>query len=309
MIYFIAPNFNSFISGGNIFNKQIVTALEELGKSVKQLEYPLRPDFKVHFDDTVVVDSIYTMDLDLNQLNDLACKKYFICHLLPSMIGSGHGLEYEKKVLKVFDGIIVNSMFCKNVLDSMDLSSERYLIQPFIDRPVAPEQNDRIKNALLIANWVPVKQLGKMLQCLAKQKQLPLPITVIGSTGMDPAYFKDCMDMITRSELLKEKIHVMGSLDRKATWSNLFQSKVLLDCSSFETYGMAVAEVVSIGKPVLTLGNGNTKYLVPPGSICNSIDDLVDRLINEIWIVPEAQYRKKIITVWGEFLNQFRVWI
>ena len=309
MIYFIAPRFNSFISGGNIFNKQIVDALEDLGNSVKQHEYPFRPEFKVHFDDILVVDSIYVFDLDLNQLADLACKKYFICHLLPSMIGSGLGVEYEKKVLYLFDGIIVNSMFCQNVLNSMDLSSEKYIIQPFVDTPTALDQDDRIKNALLIANWLPVKQFANLLQCLAKQKYLPLTITVIGSTEMDPVYFKDCMHIVANSELLHDKIHVIGSLGRKEIWSKLVQSEVLLDCSSFETYGMAVAEAVSIGLPVLTLGNGNTKYLVPPGSICNSIEVLVDRLIHENWIVPESEYRKKLVTDWDEFLNQFKVWV
>lgn len=306
MIYFVAPDFDSFISGGNIFNKQIYRALQELGMSLKQVEYPFSDMQCATHNDLLLIDSIYINDLKLKQLATQTCKKYFICHLLPSMIAHGKGMKYEKNVLQLFDKIIVNSIFCRDYIIKLKLSSNVEVIQPFIDVPMNMVLDKKRSGAIIIANWLPSKQLHIFLKLLSRKEPLPLPVSIIGSTKMNPDYFKFCKKIISNSEGLKEKVKVFGELGRMETWLALFKSKLLLDCSSFETYGMAVAEAVSIGLPVLSLGNGNIKNLVPPESICDSMDMLVDRLINAKWSKPRTDSIKNIITGWDTFIHQFK---
>ena len=307
MVYIIAPDFVSFISGGNIFNSQIYKALLELGKPVKQIGYPLAPDTLFNKDDILIFDSIFINELDSSQMMSITGKKYFICHLLPSMLGTGRGKKYELKILDLFDKVIVNSRFCFEALRRMGVTAEVVLIQPLIERSIEVSTLDKDANALIIANWLPSKQIDKFLYCLANEKKIPIGISIIGSAGLDPIYFKKCHRIISESQELTSKVRILGELDRQSTLSSLAKSKLLLDCSAFETYGMAVAEAVANGVPVLTLGNGNTANLISADSICNSIEEMVNRLISQNWTVAKAIIKDKLITDWQAFLNQFQV--
>jgi glycosyltransferase involved in cell wall biosynthesis len=307
MIYFVAPDFVSFISGGNVFNSQIYKAIQESGKAVKQIGYPLSPDLNIGKDDILLIDSIYVDILDIRQLIDLTCKKYFICHLLPSMIGGGRGKSYELQILRQFDKIIVNSRFCFDVLVSMGVSNNLIIIEPYIDRSFNITRIGQTANALIIANWLPSKQIDKLLRCLALEKTISLCISIIGSNRLDPIYFSECCQIISGSEELTKKIKILGELNRNDTLATLVNSSILLDCSSFETYGMAVAEAVASGLPVLTLGNGNIKNIVPAESICNSIEHLVRRFMEQDWTSPVMDEKNKLITHWDTFLNQFKL--
>ena len=306
MIYFVAPDFKSFISGGNVFNNQIYNALLDLEKPVKQICYPLEPEYIIGKDDILIVDSIFINDLDSSQLIGLPCKKYFICHFLPSMIGKGRGKYYELKILELFDTIIVNSHFCFEILLNMGVSKGLIIIEPFIDQFFNISPGDQNENALIIANWLPSKQIDQFLLCLTKEKSIPISITIIGSTGMDPFYFKGCSRIISNSQELTHKIRILGEVDRKDTQLVLANSGLLLDCSAFETYGMAVAEAVAIGVPVLTLGNGNITNIVSTTSICTSLEEMVTRLINHNWPSAISNPKVKLITEWDAFLDQFR---
>ncbi len=305
MMKFFAPSPNGFVSGGNIFNQQIVKALRELKCKVKYADYN-QGWFDASHKEVLMFDSILVNELDSDFLKGTVNKKIFLIHLLPSMIGQGQGQEFEKQLLSIFDLIVVNSTYSKEYITTNFGLHKSVLVNPFIDLPEEFERNPIPGKAIMVANWLPAKQIDIFLSILST-KDIPkeLKIHILGDNSLDKPYFEKCLSIIKQSESLKKSIVLEKPMPHDELWYEFDTAELFIDTSSFETYGMAVAEAVAAKVPVLTLGNGNVKNLVPRDAICTKMEELIERMISRKWTpMNTTTENHEIITEWSKFKAQ-----
>lgn len=314
MIYFVAPHPDSFISGGNRMNQQIVQGLEELGAQVIFIGLEQFNVIQSKPLDQFFIDSIYLHPIDSDQLNVMESKKIFVLHLLPSMIDPMSDLEQERMILNSFDLIIVNSQFSKDYLTRyIGWNKSILIVQPFIESQCMNTHIKKNRQVILISNWLPNKQIYEFLIALLShipEQVKSLEIHIYGDTTMNKDYFQKCQALISASTWLSHSMHIHGTKDHKSMIEIMKQSCLMIDPSSFETYGMAVAEAIVLGLPVISLGAGHVKYLIGQGKSrsCTSMQELVQKMLEFVQgkfeITPNPI--KSIIYQWPDFLNQLK---
>lgn len=84
-----------------------------------------------------------------------------------------------------------------------------------------------------------------------KKYTMPLPELVIAGPGIDTAYGKDMLKKVNESEVLKQRVHFVGMVSGDSKWGALYGCEAFILSSHQENFGIAVAEALSCGKPVL----------------------------------------------------------
>jgi glycosyltransferase involved in cell wall biosynthesis len=282
MIYFVCPDPQLFISGGNLFNLQILEGLKVLGEAVISFPFQTFSKLKTNSRDIILLDSIYMNEIQTFSIDHLPGIKMMLIHLLPSMLDNKRNQHTEKVVLEKFDLILANSRYSLEYLMDMQLPEGKIkMIQPWT---IVPELNKHIKRQKLIvvANWFPAKQIDLLLQKLSEHA-LPDGLTIhfYGETQIDNNYWKHCISILEGNPGLTKHILLEGVAKPDELQKIYAETLCLVDVSLFESYGMAVTEAIVSGIPVLTLGNGQVRHWIGQGSCmgCKNIDDLIDKLV------------------------------
>lgn len=309
MIYFICPDPAGFISGGNLFNLQILQGLATSGVRLTPLTIESFSSLNMLPGDHLILDSIYLDKIPSLGLNEVQCTKMILIHLLPSMVDHNKDPNIEKEVLNGFDCILANSPFTRDYLLDMQVPENRIqIIQPFI--PIVPDGTPTQWNkTILVANWFPAKQIDLLIKQLVLHELPPdLMIRIYGDTEVDPSYFKFCQSIWEDFPRIKKHLSIERSVSPEKMHTIYKQTKCMVDLSSFETYGMAVAEAIVAGVSVLTLGKGHVKNLIGQGKClgCSHPEELVNRLIQlHVGELDIPAYPiHDIITDWELFTRQ-----
>ena len=314
MVYLVAPDPNSFISGGNIFNQQILDGFASLNIQHERIVFEDCFEYCTHPKDTLIFDSIYFDDLTIEFVKGIRAKKCFLIHLLPSMLGDDIVLSKEKPLLHCFDTILANSQYtCDYLMEKMGGFKSIVIVQPFIKLFVSDQNNSSKKRIIHVANWSPSKQIDLLLSEMAIQS-LPqnLIIYFYGDSQRDQHYFNSCKEILDSNPKLSKHVMIMGSINHDQLVQLYEDATLLIDTSAMETYGMAVAEALINNIPVLSLGNGNVKHLIQRnnGIICSNMKELIFQLIkysnDEIQLSTVRLNQDHIIFDWNKFLIQFK---
>lgn len=278
MIYFICPDPEGFVSGGNIFNRQVLRGFDELHIPVCRIPVSETGTLNTTEKDVLLLDSIYFNELPSIGWNHLKGLKMILVHLLPSMLDKSLQVKSEKELLNSFDFILANSLFTMEYLSGLSLHHPQILlVQPWVEGVGTPVNSVPSKN-IVISNWYPAKQIDVLLKHLASHK-LPegLILHFYGDLNVDPGFTRHCLSILDEQHQLKNHVAIGGVIQHEDLFKIYRQSSCLLDVSRFESYGMSVAEAIVSGVQVLTLGNGNLKYMVGQGRclFCKSMDDLI----------------------------------
>lgn len=282
MIYFVCPDPQLSISGGNLFNLQILEGLKLLGETVVSFPFQTFRTLKPKSRDIILLDSIYMNEIQTFSINQQPGFKMMLIHLLPSMLNNKSNQQAEKAVLENFDLILANSRCTRDYLMDMQVPGEKIkMMQPWT---MVQELNNDIKRhkLIVVANWFPAKQVDLLLQQLSLHS-LPDGLTIhfYGDTQVDIKYWKHCLSILEGNPGLAKHILLEGVVKQAELRKIYTETLCLVDVSLFESYGMAVTEAIVSGTPVLTLGNGQVKYWIGQGSCmdCKNIDDLIDKLV------------------------------
>ncbi|MEP7320987.1 MAG: glycosyltransferase family 4 protein [Saprospiraceae bacterium] len=310
MIYLVAPDPASFISGGNRFNQQILNGLSSLGLAYKRIDFVELDESKTNEENIVIFDSLYIEQLSIHLLNRIKAKKVFLIHLLSSMVDRRDNISNEQTLLSGFDLIIANSVFTKDYCtQTLGLVNNIAIVQPFIEKNQKIRDHSFRHKFIHVANWVPEKQIDLFLLALAKHK-LPEDFSIYfyGDLHRSEEYFDHCKSVMDEYPDLKKHIHLTGILSHAMLLEEYEHAKLMIDTSSMETYGMAVAEAIAHGVPVISLGNGNTKLLINKsnGIVVKNMDEMVISILS--FYRGELRFDQPdsvdIITEWSLFSNQ-----
>ncbi len=135
--------------------------------------------------------------------------------------------------------------------------------------PGAPEGSpaDRLASGelrlLCVATLTPRKGHALLLEALGRLTHMAWRLDCVGSTGRDPATAA-AIARLVRSLGLEGRVRLRGELDERALARRYARADAFVLASYFEGYGMALAEAVAYGLPIVSTTGGAIPETVPP---------------------------------------------
>jgi glycosyltransferase involved in cell wall biosynthesis len=182
--------------------------------------------------------------------------------------------------------------------------------EPGTDPAPRAEGSGGIPRLISVGSVTARKGYDVLIAALARIKDLNWESRIAGSIDRDLAAAKTVRDAIAK-HALQDRVHLLGSLDDATLDAEYHKANVFVLPSHFEGYGMAFAEALSRGLPVVGCAGGavvntvpsDTGILVPPGDDTALADALRKFLTDSSELKRRAdaawRYAKKLPT-WSD---------
>ncbi len=176
----------------------------------------------------------------------------------------------ETEALAHAEHVIVTSPSTQTTLVSqMNVPVDKIsIVLPGIERPDLAEVTHCSRRAdagtrlLCVGSLVPRKGQLHLVEALGQLKHLSWHLDMIGETRFDPEYAQQVRSQIERYDL-EDRVQVRGGIP-KAELSDFYQSAdIFVLPTYYEGYGMAFAEAMSYGLPIISSGDGAVTSTVP----------------------------------------------
>jgi glycosyltransferase involved in cell wall biosynthesis len=196
----------------------------------------------------------------------------------------------ERAALAHISGVIVTSnATARLVAADYGVPAERITVAPPGNDPVPQSQgsSDGIVRLLAVGAVVPRKGFDVLVAALATLADLPWQLVIAGDLTRDRNTASALRTEIARS-MLEDRVTLLGAVSPQRLASLYAAADAFVLASRFEGYGMAYAEAVSRGLPVIGTNAGaipdtvppDAGLLVPPGDAV-ALTDALRRLLTE----------------------------
>ncbi|MDQ2644832.1 MAG: glycosyltransferase family 4 protein [Myxococcota bacterium] len=290
MLTLFLPRESHTLSGGNLYNRELLAALR---RQVEVATPPIDELWNVLARGTAGTYLIDTLDLGAAPaIERRAPGQRFglLVHHLPSLEPglrlSDPARELERQVLGRFDFWVTTSTFARHLLLARDLPSDRVFSVPpglgAVERG-ARELGSSL-SALSAGNLIPRKGLLPLLTALARsvRDDDDFTLSIAGRHDAHPEYAEACRQLVTNSPRLEKRITFLGAVPPEQMPALYRQSSLFVSASEMETFGMALQEARAFGVPILALDRGNAREHVEVGRtgvLTASLDDLCAALL------------------------------
>ncbi|HKU44251.1 MAG TPA: glycosyltransferase family 4 protein [Polyangiales bacterium] len=273
-LVFALPAGSSEISGGNLYNQQLLAALTRAGavSTLSIAECLARV--------ALGAPGVYFIDsLDLEAFADFPAQRpgqYFglIVHHLPSLepgVAPDHpALALERALLPRFDLFLVTSPFTADVLRARGLAGARILTVP--PAPPPPLSAARAEPSApftfaMIGNLIPRKGVLALLEALASQMRDTdqFQLELAGRSDIDRDYAGSCLKL-AQTPKLRSIVRYLGTVPHAQIAECYGRAVAVVSASSMETFGMALQEARAHGVPILALDGGYARQHFTPGA-------------------------------------------
>ena len=197
--------------------------------------------------------------------------------------------ETERAALAAAARVVVTSeATARVVIADYGVPSQRvHVVRPGTDpAPPAPGSSDGIVRLLSVGSVVPVKGYDLLIAALATLTDMPWQLTIAGDRTRDRAAAAQ-LDADIAAYGLGGRVAVLGAMPPADITELYLASDVFVLASRFEGYGMALAEAIAHGLPVVSTMAGaipdtvpaDAGLLVPPDN-AEALAQALRRLIN-----------------------------
>jgi len=180
----------------------------------------------------------------------------------------------ERDALRQVRGVIVTSPSTARALADYDMSLEQCaVVVPGTDpAPLAHGSGSAELGLLCVASLTPRKGHAVLLRALAQLKDHPWRLRCAGSADLDPATAAE-LSVLAETLGLAARMEFLGELDEAALADEYQRADLFVLASYHEGYGMALAEALAHGLPMISTTAGaipdtvptDAGLLVPPG--------------------------------------------
>lgn len=297
------------ISGGYLYDRQLVATLHAQGDHVEIISLPWR-NYPHHLLDnfsSTLLQRLQRLSIDvliqdelnhpsLAWLNHRLQTSYPILSLVHHMRcdeqrpGWQNVLyrQIEKRYLESVDGFIFNSQTTRLAVDRVSSIKDRpwVIATPAGDR-LNPDihANEIIRRAhqtgplrlVFLGSLIPRKGLHTLIEALARLPKDSYSLDVIGNSQGYPAYTRRLHRMVKQLGLTS-RVRLMGSQQDAAIANVLRESQVLVVPSSYEGFGIVYLEGMGYGLPAIgttqgaaaeIIDTGENGYLIDPEDSAN----------------------------------------
>ena len=285
-IVFVVPGPITTRTGGYIYDARIVEGLRRRGARVEVLEFTESSPDTADDDpgaDTVALTllpdrAVVVIDgLALTAIADIVereADRLTIVALVHLPIAAGVGLdaaaaeqirEREGRALRAARRVIVTSAATIPLLASYDVPKGAiHVVEPGTDRaPAARGSDGDTVHLLCVATVNAGKGHEILLRALARVPARNWQLTCAGSLTRDPAAVERVHRVVVELGL-EDRVQLVGELDANSIAVCYSTADVFVLATLQETYGMAVAEALAHGLPIVSTTTGAIPSLVGP---------------------------------------------
>ncbi len=296
-ITFVMLGLRDHSTGGYAFNFRMVKALEEAGHSVSPVHWGtvppgvrgsrLRGSLHVlghvlkHPPDLLIISKSYSFMFPLRMLLYLRRLPvlYMVHHLEwhdRDQSGSGARRRIVRWFLGAGDRIWVNSGSTAGDVASLGIPTGRMTVVPpgYTPFPVTPYRlRETPVQILSVGTICPRKDQLTLVEGCAALEDLDFQLHILGDESADPGYAARVRELAASSGI-SGRVFFHGHLTLEELRGFYRTGHILANLSRWEGYGMAVAEALQSGMPVVAAGAGAVPeivedgvegFLVPPG--------------------------------------------
>jgi glycosyltransferase involved in cell wall biosynthesis len=176
--------------------------------------------------------------------------------------------ESERAALAAAARVVVTSQStARIVMDDYEVQPQRVsVVRPGNDPvPPAPGSTDDVVRLLSIGSVVPVKGYDLLIAAVAALADLPWRLTIAGDRTRNAAAAAR-LDADISAHDLGDRVAVLGAVEPERIVELFLSSDVFVLASRFEGYGMALAEAIAHGVPVVSTTAGAIPDTVPAGA-------------------------------------------
>jgi len=334
-------------TGGYIYNAQILAGLAERGwrTRVHSLDesFP-RPtpsalrDARAEIaalpgDGVVVIDGLALAGLE--RVLDTEAKRLPIVALIHHPLALETGLDAsearlletaERNALALVSRVICTSQWTARTLATYGVPVERIrVVEPGVDRrgqwtaradaEHAATRAVRDVRLLCVATVTPRKGHAVLLEALGELRNRRWHLTCAGSTTRDAATFAALEHQVDRLAL-RARVSFLGDLDADTLEREYERADLFVLASYLEGYGMALAEAVARGIPVVSTTAGAIPetvpaaagVLVPPGdsrALAKALAPLLDHDDARASLAANARAAAATLPTWRAAAEKF----
>jgi len=203
----------------------------------------------------------------------------------------------ERTALSFAHHVVTTSLATARLLTSdFGVPSDRLtVVQPGTDRASsAPHASGATINLLAVGSVVPRKGYDVLVAALAMLAELPWRLTIVGDRGRSLDTTRELDAEIARHRL-RGRINFTGAVPLEKLANYYAAADLFVLASRFEGYGMAYAEAIAHGLPVVGTTAGAIPDTVPEGAGVLVPPDDVESLVAVLrGLIENPQQRQRL---------------
>ena len=285
------------VTGGYIYDRQLVQYLHQKGHQVDILQVPgrkyldrlcqnpilplsrnwRRQNFDVMLQDELDHPALILLNRRLRNeaeypiisiVHHLRC-----CEYRPQWQNNVYRL-IEKSYLNTVDGFVFNSHSTSRTVESLiGAGKPRVIAYPCGNRLPNQIGDAAIRQRALTAGPLKVIFVGNLIQrkalhiLLTALKNLPPKsclLTVIGDLSVDPNYVRDIQRLIHKNAM-EQQVKMEGMVSDGELAARLMENQVLVVPSEYEGFGIVYLEGMGFGLPAIATTAGGAKEIISHG--------------------------------------------
>ena len=285
-IYFVIPGDLNSRTGGYIYDKRVIEGLRSLGQDVEVVtlggNFPFLstkekesaeqvfenlPDEAICVADGLAFGALPEM---AERHGDRIVFIALVHHPLAIETGLTEAdkkrfLDSERRALRMAQGVITTSAHTADDVQPYGVTKERLSVcTPGVDAaPQAIGSQTESVNLLCVATLTPRKGHDTLIKSLAVLRNMPWQLTCVGSLDRSLPTTKFIRDLIRELDL-EDRVRLAGECSEAELSGHYHRSDLFVLASHYEGYGMALAEALVRGIPVIATAAGAIPDTVPP---------------------------------------------
>jgi glycosyltransferase involved in cell wall biosynthesis len=272
---FVVPGRLDQLTGGYLYDRHMIESLRARGHNLKVIELAPNddaPGFAALADDTTtIVDGLALPDLEeaiakhRSRLRLVA----LVHHPLAEETGLSPAAakrlaELEAALLPLFRGVLCPSKQTAGAVARYGILAARIaVVPPGTAKPTLfRRRRGRAGTLLCVASLIPRKGHRVLIEALARIRDLDWRLICIGSAERDPVTVREIRRAISAARL-KRRVELLGEQPPEAVARAYQAADVFVLPSFHEGYGMAYAEAMAHGLPIVATVAGAIPETVP----------------------------------------------
>lgn len=254
---FLLPEINSYQTGGNIYNRQVLDFLRERAEVEVVYQRSGRVELPAAPADVTLIDSLLLTGAT-KFFPSLPENFVLLLHYLPEL---ETGRFSEWRWLSNCRAILCTSRYTQNLLQGrVPLARENIgLAEPGLTEgffePLPARETEKQINMATFANLLPNKQFLEAMEMLAGWPERDWQWHIRGESALQPAYAAEVERQINSLQL-GPRIMLHPPVAPEKVPALLDEADLFILPSRFESYGMAVAEAAARGKRIVAFKTG-----------------------------------------------------
>ena len=211
--------------------------------------------------------------------------------------------ESERLALQAMRLVVVTSQATRCALGAYGVASHRIAVAaPGVDQPeqqiIGPngqiEDASRPVRMLCVATLTPRKGHDLLMNALAPLGTLNWTLTCVGDVTRSPAAV-DALRMQIQAAGWEDRVVLTGEIGETALLQEFRDADLFVLATRFEGYGMAVAQALAQGLPIVSTRTGAISELVPPDAGLLVEPDDQAGLSNALSrVLTDADFRRRL---------------